>query len=354
MGKISDIEWLEIKGLIPYENNSKKHSEKQINLIAKSIEEFGFLSPILIDENNGIIAGHGRTQAATLLGMKKVPCVRCEGLTEDQRRAYVIADNKLTELGGWDKDMVAAELSLLDINGFDVDITGFDISTLDELSLNIPKAYGAERERTAKAYNMDIADQVQSGSDYWEMPLIKKQDFVPDNLIGFNYAKTSKDKECGIHFFLDDYQFERIWNSPEKYVDILKEYQCVISPEFSLYWDMPLPMKIWNTYRNRFIGSYLQEKGITVIPSICWADEKSFDFCFEGVERGSIVAVETNGVKEQEETLERWRAGMDELIERIGPSKILIYGGAIEYDFGDIEVVYFENKVLKKWKDGND
>lgn len=350
MSKIGNIEWLEIGSLNPYENNSKKHPEKQLRLLEKSIQEFGFLTPCLIDENNNIIAGHGRTEAAAALGMDKVPCVRVEGLTEDQRKAYIIADNRLTELGGWDKELVAAELSLLDIKNFDIEITGFNISDISALNLGSIKPYGAERDRTIKAYNIDRLDEVNLSNDYWQMPIIKKQDHVPGDLIGFNYAKTCEDKSVGIHFFIDDYQFERIWNDPEKYIPILKQYDCVISPEFSLYWDMPLPMKIWNTYRNRFIGALLQENGITVIPSICWADEASFDFCFQGIEKGSIVAVETNGIKEQEETLKRWKNGMDELINQIEPSTILIYGGQVDYDFGDIKVVYYDNKVLKKWK----
>lgn len=350
MSKIGNIEWLEIGSLNPYENNSKKHPEKQLRLLEKSIQEFGFLTPCLIDENNNIIAGHGRTEAAAALGMDKVPCVRVEGLTEDQRKAYIIADNRLTELGGWDKELVAAELSLLDIKNFDIEITGFNISDISALNLGSIKPYEAERDRTIKAYNIDRLDEVNLSNDYWQMPIIKKQDHVPGDLIGFNYAKTCEDKSVGIHFFIDDYQFERIWNDPEKYIPILKQYDCVISPEFSLYWDMPLPMKIWNTYRNRFIGALLQENGITVIPSICWADEASFDFCFQGIEKGSIVAVETNGIKEQEETLKRWKNGMDELINQIEPSTILIYGGQVDYDFGDIKVVYYDNKVLKKWK----
>lgn len=282
--------------------------------------------------------------------MDKVPCVRVEGLTDEQRKAYIIADNRLTELGGWDKDLVAAELSLLDVQNFDIDITGFAIKDIKSLNLDDFKPYGAERDRTTNAYNLDKMDSVESSNDYWQMPVIAKSDYIPKKLVGFNYAKTNKDKNVGIHFFIDDYQFERIWNCPEKYIDILSEYECVLSPEFSLYWDMPLPMKIWNTYRNRFIGSYFQQKGINVIPTVCWADENTFDFCFQGIEKGSVVAVETNGVKEKEEATNRWKAGMAELIRRIEPSTILVYGGKIDFDYGDIEVVYYDNQVLKDWK----
>lgn len=349
MGKATKIEQIPIDRLVAYKNNSKKHPEKQIKILMKSIEEFGFITPCLIDENNNIIAGHGRTEAAKQLGMKKIPCVRVEGLTEEQRKAYIIADNKLTELGGWDKDIVAAELSELDIKEFDISSIGFTVNDLQNIIDSQLKPYGAERERTASIYNMDMLENVQLNNDFWQMPKIKKQDYIPKKLVGFNYAKTCKDTEATIHFFIDDYQFERIWNDPEKYISILKKFECVISPEFSLYWNMPTPMQIWNAYRNRFIGALLQEYGITVIPSVIWADEKSFEFCFEGIEEGSIVAVETNGTKSKE-IYPRWKAGMDELIKRIKPSTILVYGGKNDYDFGNINVIFYDNEVLKEWK----
>ena len=347
MAQIKGIKNIGVNQLKPYENNSKVHSQSQIEKIGESIKEFGFLSPILIDADKNVIAGHGRLEASKYIGLDTVPCISIEGLTEEQRKAYIIADNKLSEFGKWDKDLLANELSILDINDFNVDLTGFDISSINNLSLGNIKPYGAERQRTMDAYNLGMLEN--NNNDYWQMPLIKKQDIIPTELIGFNYAKTSKNKNCGIHFFVDDYQFERIWNYPDKYVEILKEYECVLSPEFSLYWDMPLPMKIWNTYRNRFIGAYLQEQGINVIPTICWADENTFDFAFLGVEKGTIVAVETNGAK-NEEVRPRWYAGMDELIQRIEPSKILLYGGNVGYDFGDIEVIEYDNKVLSRWK----
>lgn len=351
MANITRIENVAISDLVAYENNSKKHPEKQLRLLEKSIEEFGFISPVLIDADNNIIAGHGRTQAAQALGILTVPCVRVEGLTEEQRRAYIIADNRLTEIGGWDKELVAAELATLDALNFDIDVTGFNITDIQDIQLKPVLPYGAERKRTVEAYNLDKMNRVDIDEEYWQMPMIKNDNFIPKKLIGFNYAKTSKEKDVGIHFFIDDYQFERIWNNIDKYIEILSEYECVLSPEFSLYWEMPLPMKIWNTYRNRFVGSYLQQYGITVIPTVCWADETTFDFCFCGIEKGSIVAVETNGVKEKEETLNRWKAGMTELIKRIEPSTILIYGGKVDFDYGDINVVYYDNQVLKEWKE---
>lgn len=113
--------------LIPYINNSRTHSDQQVQQVAASIKEFGFTNPILIDEDSGIIAGHGRLQAAQLLGQDEVPTIMLEGLTEAQRKAYVIADNKLALNSGWDDELLKVELEVLSDLDFDLDILGWDV-----------------------------------------------------------------------------------------------------------------------------------------------------------------------------------------------------------------------------------
>lgn len=120
----------DVNDLIPYIRNARTHSESQIAQIAASIKEFGFLYPILIAEDNTILAGHGRLAAARKLGLTKVPCVKESHLTETQRRAYIIADNKLSLNAGWDEDILAIELSELQGADFDLDLLGFDESEL--------------------------------------------------------------------------------------------------------------------------------------------------------------------------------------------------------------------------------
>ena len=126
MAKIDGVQEVSLEVLKPYENNAKIHNAEQVERIAKSIKEFGFISPCLIDKDFNIIAGHGRVKAAQQLGLSTVPCVFIEGLTETQRKAYIIADNRLTELGEWDDDLLQSELELLRADGFDVDLTGFE------------------------------------------------------------------------------------------------------------------------------------------------------------------------------------------------------------------------------------
>jgi ParB-like chromosome segregation protein Spo0J len=120
------IEILKTDSLIPYARNSRTHSESQVAQIAGSIREFGFTNPVLIDGENGIIAGHGRIMAAQKLGLAEVPCIRLDHLTETQRKAYVIADNKLALNSGWDETMLGLELADLRELDFDLSLTGFD------------------------------------------------------------------------------------------------------------------------------------------------------------------------------------------------------------------------------------
>jgi len=121
------IKYKKTSSLIPYINNSRTHSEQQVQQVAASIKEFGFTNPLLIDENEGIIAGHGRLQAAQMMGMDEVPTITLEGLTEAQRKAYVIADNKLALNSGWDDELLKVELETLSELDFDLDILGWDV-----------------------------------------------------------------------------------------------------------------------------------------------------------------------------------------------------------------------------------
>jgi ParB-like chromosome segregation protein Spo0J len=129
------IEQIRTSDLIPYARNSRTHSPEQVAQIAGSIREFGFTNPVLIDADNGIIAGHGRVMAAGKLGMDKVPCIRLAHLTETQRRAYVIADNKLAMNAGWDEELLGLELADLREVDFDLGLMGFDAEEI-EAALN--------------------------------------------------------------------------------------------------------------------------------------------------------------------------------------------------------------------------
>src|SRR5829696_9087758 len=135
------IEPMPVAKLRPYAQNARTHSKKQIRQIATSIERFGFTNPVLISDDNEIIAGHGRVEAAKLLSMKEVPTVRLSHLNEAQRRAYVLADNKLALNAGWDRDMLAIELQALIDLEFDVELTEVDL-VIEEAAESSPTGPG--------------------------------------------------------------------------------------------------------------------------------------------------------------------------------------------------------------------
>ena len=338
---------ININDLKPYEKNAKLHPRKQIEQIKNSIEQFGMNDPIGVwGDENIIVEGHGRLEAVKELGFSEVECIRLDHLTDEERKAYTLAHNQINMNSGFDFDILGGELD--DILNIDMEDFGFDFDNFHEdVKVN-------ERHRTNDTYNLDLIDSERLTNDFWQIPIIENDNYIPDDLIGFNYAKTSENKKCGIHFYLDDYQFERIWNSPDEYTEILAEYECILSPDFSLYLDMPMPMKIWNIYRSRQIGQYYQSLGIKVIPTISWAEKETFEFAFKGIPKGSIVSISTIGVKRDTEAMKIWADGMDAMINEIQPKTILVYGGKLDYDYGDIEVIYYENKVTEKMKELGD
>lgn len=128
-----EVIYKNIKDLIPYKNNSRTHDEYQVQQICKSIKEFGFTNPLLIDEKDTIIAGHGRYMASWKLDMQQVPCIVLKGLTEEQKKAYIIADNKMALNAGWNEDLLKLEIDDLKQLNFDLDLTGFSSAELDDL-----------------------------------------------------------------------------------------------------------------------------------------------------------------------------------------------------------------------------
>ena len=128
-----EIIYKKVQDLIPYVNNSRTHSEEQVNQIVASINEFGFTNPLLIDEKDNIIAGHGRLLASKKLKMEEVPCIVLSGLTEAQKKAYIIADNKMALNAGWDEELLKIELDNLKELDFDLELTGFNVDELDDI-----------------------------------------------------------------------------------------------------------------------------------------------------------------------------------------------------------------------------
>ena len=327
---------VKLSDLRPYENNPRIN-DAAAKQVAESIRQTGNIDPIEIDEDNIILSGHTRLKALTELGYTETECIRITGLTEAQKRKYRVLTNKTGEAALWDVDKLVAELEGLDFEGFD-----FDFDLPDEKD----GYFGDARERTYRQVNLSDFDVSRTAGKY-EMPVLRACGYVPEKLIGFNYVKSTKET-CGVHFFIDDYQFERIWNMPDEVIPRLERFECVLTPDFSLYLDMPIAMQIWNVYRARLIGQKMQDYGLTVIPTLSWSDERSYEFCFDGLTPGGSVAVSTVGVMRDEHAQRLWSDGMTEAIRRLKPETVLCYGKKPEYDFGKIKVKYYDSREFVK------
>ena len=155
--------------------------------------------------------------------------------------------------------------------------------------------------------------------------------------IGFNYAKTCKEPEKkGVHFFLDDYQFNRIWTDIDRYIPMLKRFRYVMSPDFSTYTDFPKAIQIYNHYRKHWVGAYLQEAGIQVIPTISWSTSDSFEWCFDGEPERGTVSVSSVGAVNSIGKKRLFLQGYKEMIQRLHPDTIIFYGAVPDECMGNI------------------
>lgn len=174
--------------------------------------------------------------------------------------------------------------------------------------------------------NLDKA--VFPGVGKYDIPRILPMEVEqPVEMIGFNFAAKYKHPErVGIHFFLKDYQFSRLWTSPDMYTNMLRRFRFVCTPDFSMYTDFPLALQINSHYRKHWLGAYWQSKGITVIPTICWSDERSFEWCFDGEPEKSTVAVSSVGTQLNERSKRLFLLGYQQMMSRLQPKIVLFHG----------------------------
>lgn len=171
------IQYLPTEQLIPYALNSRTHSERQVSQIAASIQEFGFTNPVLIDEQGGIVAGHGRIEAAKLLGLDEVPTITLFNLTASQKKAYVIADNKLALNAGWNDANLKLEIESLELDGFNVDLLGFDVLPEFEKEIDysiLDDALDSQVEKISTDVKRAIQIEFDAGDYENAVALIKK------------------------------------------------------------------------------------------------------------------------------------------------------------------------------------
>lgn len=169
---------------------------------------------------------------------------------------------------------------------------------------------------------------------------IKIDDLENIPLQGFNFALKDKNPEGkGVHFFLHDYQFERVWNMPQRYADVISNFAFALSPDFSPYAKIPFAIQLFNVYRNRWVGRFWQERGIKVIPTVTWSDEQSLKCALCGVPKYSTIAISTMG----EGRWAHWKALKDNwsrVLDVLEPETVLLYGKDLREELSGANIVY--------------
>ena len=166
----------------------------------------------------------------------------------------------------------------------------------------------------------------------YDFPVIKEEHEVPRRMIPFSKAlQEKKDIHQWVCFYEDDFLFERIWNQPSRYVDVLSKFDGVIAPDFSVYYDMPYSMQLWNIFRSRTIGAWLQQQGIKVIPNIRFGDGRTFDCCCDGISKHSVIAIGSLGCLKVKEYRSTFEEGFKHVAVLLQPETIVLYGAAPAY-----------------------
>ncbi len=205
-------------------------------------------------------------------------------------------------------------------------------------------------------FNFSITNNLETAGKF-DMP--KVQAFSPGQLkcqfllaTPFNHALTETQPESKIcHFYIDDYQFERVWREPGAYVELLKKFNAVIGADFSMYLNMPKPQQMYNCWRNKVLMAYWQKQGVNVIPNIQWSDESSFEYCFDGIEPGGVVSVCSTGCHSKE-SKQLFLAGFDRMKQILNPEKIICVGvlpKELQADEKIIQINSFMEERRKQW-----
>ena len=325
---------LPLDQIVPYKGNPRKNDGEAVDAVISSIRDCEALDPIEIDENNLILSGHTRLKAMKKLGYKTADVVRYSGLTEEQKRKYRILANKTGEFSSWDFSKLEKELEGL---SFDFDFGFDDVEELAE-EQETQHENNKSEERYDDANILQLEKAQYPGVGKFDIPEILPED-IPEvtEWIGFNYMLTEKEPEGkGVHCFVNDYQFERLWNNPDRYIEKLSRFACVASPDFSPYGDMPFCLQLFNHYRKHWVGRYLQENGVHVIPTIrASTDKRSKAFYLDGEPVGGSVIISSMYTSGEEER-KIYRKEYDLMFDTLKPERVYIYGKQYGWERGNI------------------
>jgi hypothetical protein len=347
---------IDVADLVPNPRNPNKHGDKQVALLAKIIRYQGWRAPIVVSNQSGfIVSGHGRYQAARLLNVELVPVNFQNFKSPADERAHLLADNRIAELAQLEDNALRTILDELKDDDFDLELTGFSgdfldklnkedeekqalsgPQSVDDLSPDLPGAHALKPDMLFKSnakYDipeirddmlMGIPEGLQTFAGWENMkghngPWLYM--WATDVLRGLDFHKTV------VGFYCDDYRFECFWHEPDKYAAKLINAGVLgaLGPNYSLWGDAPLAVKIWNSYRARSVTRYLQEAGIRVIPDVQWS-EGAADCCFAGIPKNApaLATQIATGAKTVEHIV-GMRQTLKHMVDTLLPDSLLLY-----------------------------
>lgn len=182
------------------------------------------------------------------------------------------------------------------------------------------------RDYARQRFDNNLGENIFPSEGKYQIPIIWPETYEPTEWIPMSSASTAKSFDCGLHFFIDDYRFERVWHYWQKYAEIFGRFNAILTPDFSMFTDWPVAAQIWNHFRKHFVGAYMQNQGLKVYPTISWSDRASYEWCFDGEPEHSTVAVSSVGTQKHTESKRLFQMGYDAMLERLHPETILFYG----------------------------
>ena len=217
---------------------------------------------------------------------------------------------------------------------------------------NKPVAQETSRHYKWKATigNLHLFTPAESG--LLDLPTIKPYSGpLPQAFVPFHMARAARNYHAFVHFYIDDYRFERLWTNPDAYLALLRRFEGVIGTDFSQLGDMPYPQRLWNCYRNRLLGQWMQKNGINYIHNVTWSLPDSYDYSFAGLPQHSVIAINCTGIAGSPCSKYLWYKGYEQAILRLKPSLIIRYGTRMP---GENEAIsrYFKNEQLNLLRHG--
>lgn len=351
--RIKALVWLTADQIAPAPKNPRLHPAAQKRALAGVLEELGVLDAVLVwqrpDGLYELLDGHLRTET---LGNQTIPALVLDVESEAEARRIIATFDRVGELAEWHAETLQEVLSAAGPLGGLKHAQVWDDAVFDLAAGKpaakpappvVPQGAAAVTTTPALAVNMNA---VFAAPNDWDMPELlpdmlydgipqrvwtKPGDPSRDSIFVWGKANESIDTTGGVlAFYVEDHKFDWIYGDPTKLIQKRQftEYAAVIAPDFSMWRDDPLPQKLWACYRNRWLARTFQEVGVRIVPNLAWSDQRSWDYCFDGIPKGAPVCAVQCRTMRDEEGKDFFFAGLHEAVRRVEPQAVLLYGGA--------------------------